>query len=1031
MTLKERQQPARRGWLQGLLAFGIPALILFIAYQSIEVFPTGDRHILTIDLFHQYAPFLAELRRKILSFESLFFSWRGGLGINFYALFAYYLASPLNLLLVLFKETQLSEAVLFLSLIKVGFAGFNSYLYLYRGRKHRPTTALIFSMGYALSSFIMAYSWNIMWLDVIMLLPLLAYTSYLLAAEGRFAPYVLVLFWTLVSNYYVAFFAAIFIALYFVVQVVEVHRLSEWRTALKHLLAFAGASILGGLMSAVVLWPTYLSLKLTSASGDSFPTQLRSAHSGFDYLTQMLFAVDPQIRSGLPNLYGGLLILLLLPIYFVARRIPLRQKIANITLLGFLLLSFNLNYLDFMWHGFHYPNQLPYRYAFVVIFLMMVMAADAFRAFHGAQKTLPLKAFGVIFFILLIVRKIDREGISNRAFFLSLVILAVYVLFLLFLWRRPRRWRIGSYLLLLTVIFELTLSSFIGVSFVNNNEYYGSREGYSRGPVVSELRAAVKELQAEDPEDLVRIEVTDTKTVNDTMLYGLNGYSIFASSFSQKPVKTMGQLGFPINGVNSFEYTDSTVAMDALFHIRYLIDRNKAEDYPGAHVPILEGEKIRVYENQNVMPLAFWVPEKAKEWAGADISCFMNQSNLYRALFEVDGLFHSIDVDIDERAMTVSDVELTGTGTGVDVKASNEWSDYLDVIVTAETPGHYYLAFRNFSVRPSEVARYTNEERFETTHVSSRNADVIDVGYLEEGEEAAFKFVFDSKKGLSGTMEFYAAYLDDDLFKEAMEEVKAQGVKLENLSANGLEVSLDAPEKGYLFVSTTYDPGWEARINGSPAWTDSLSDCFLMVPVAAGQQVVSLQFIPSGFKAGLFISLGALFLFVCALIFEIVLRQHSRRREANDEVDYEGYDEEEEYPVDDTAFRPVPEEDEADDDDTDDAEGAIEDDSEEVDDDENTDNPSDEISEEEISTAPVIRHTDLNLQPLDLEPATDREDWAIEYTYDEPAVEDATVDDIEYTAEEPEDSAKDNRSEIRRRVAELRQEEADHDDEAN
>lgn len=1004
MTLKERQQPARRGWLQGLLAFAIPVLILFIAYQSIDVFPTGDRHILTIDLFHQYAPFLAELRRKILDFENLFFSWSGGLGINFYALFAYYLASPLNLLLVLFKETQLSEAVLFLSLIKIGFAGFNSYLYLHKARRHRATTALIFSLGYALSSYIMAYSWNIMWLDVIMLLPLLAYASWLLAKEGRFAPYVLVLFWTLVSNYYVAFFAAIFIALYYVVQVIELHPFSAWRTMLKRLLGFAGASLLGGLMSAIVLWPTYLSLKLTSASGDSFPAQLRSAHSGLDYMTQMLFGVNPQIRSGLPNLYGGLLILLLLPIYFVARKIPLRQKLANIALLGFLLLSFNLNYLDFMWHGFHYPNQLPYRYAFVVIFLMMVMAAEAFRAFHGAPKSLPLKAWGIIFFVLLIVRKIDREAINNRSFFLSLVILGAYVLFLVFLWRRSKRRLIGTYLLLLTVIFEITLSTFISVSYVNNNEYYGSREGYARGPAVTEMRAAVRELQAEHPDDLVRIEVTDTKTVNDTMLYGLNGYSIFASSFSQKPVKTMGQLGFPINGVNSFEYTDSTVAMDALFHIRYLIDRNKSENYPGAHVPILEGDKIRVYENQNVMPLAFWVPESAKEWSGADISSFMNQSNLYRALFDVEGLFHSIDVTIDERSMTVSDAELTGTGTAVEVKASNDWSDFLDVIVTAETDGHYYLAFRNFSVRPSEVGRYMTEERFETAHVSSRNADVIDVGYLEEGEEAAFKFTFDSKKGLSGNLEFYAAYLDEDYFEEAMDKVTAQDVTLENLTANGLEVSLDAPDKGYLFVSTTYDPGWEARINGSQAETDSLSECFLMVPVEAGQQIVSLDFFPRGFKTGLFISLGALFLFVCALILEIVLRRHRRERDDIAEAEPEEFeDAEDTYPVDDTPFRPESEPDEG-------TEMEATTFSEtEAEPDRDADAAFKPAPEEEIG-APEIRRTDLRPRPVAPEPETEPDEEA------------------EAEAETTDNNAAENRRAIQERVAELTQAKEPEDD---
>ena len=142
----------------GFLASALPALILFIGFQTAGVFPFGDRHILTIDLFHQYAPFLAEYRRKLLSFGTLQFSWNGGLGIDFYSLFAYYLSSPLNLLIVLFPESQLSNFVLFSVVLKTGLAGYTGYFYLRRGRAHTPWVSVVFAMGYALSSFTLAIS---------------------------------------------------------------------------------------------------------------------------------------------------------------------------------------------------------------------------------------------------------------------------------------------------------------------------------------------------------------------------------------------------------------------------------------------------------------------------------------------------------------------------------------------------------------------------------------------------------------------------------------------------------------------------------------------------------------------------------------------------------------------------------------------------------------------------------------------------------------------------------------------------------
>ena len=94
------------------LAFAIPALILLASYMTRGIFPVGNRNVLTIDLYHQYAPFLAELQAKFTTGGSLFYSWAGGLGINFWALYSYYLASPLNVILVLFPPSYLTEAIL-------------------------------------------------------------------------------------------------------------------------------------------------------------------------------------------------------------------------------------------------------------------------------------------------------------------------------------------------------------------------------------------------------------------------------------------------------------------------------------------------------------------------------------------------------------------------------------------------------------------------------------------------------------------------------------------------------------------------------------------------------------------------------------------------------------------------------------------------------------------------------------------------------------------------------------------------------
>ena len=127
---KTRVQDLVRRNTMTLLAFAVPALILFVGFLTRGVYPIADRNVLTIDLFHQYAPFMAELQDKLRSGGSLLYSWSGGLGTNFYALFAYYLASPLNLLIVLFPKSLLTEAIMVLIVLKIGLAGACFFVFL-------------------------------------------------------------------------------------------------------------------------------------------------------------------------------------------------------------------------------------------------------------------------------------------------------------------------------------------------------------------------------------------------------------------------------------------------------------------------------------------------------------------------------------------------------------------------------------------------------------------------------------------------------------------------------------------------------------------------------------------------------------------------------------------------------------------------------------------------------------------------------------------------------------------------------------
>ena len=142
-----------------IVAFMVPALIAVLAFAVVGIYPFGENQIAVIDMYHQYVPFLSELQYKLHNGGSLFYTWNGAGGSNFWNLIAYYGASPLNLLLAVFPEKLIMEAVTVILVIKIGLAGSCMAVYLRYAENRCNMVTVAFASLYALSSYVMAYYW--------------------------------------------------------------------------------------------------------------------------------------------------------------------------------------------------------------------------------------------------------------------------------------------------------------------------------------------------------------------------------------------------------------------------------------------------------------------------------------------------------------------------------------------------------------------------------------------------------------------------------------------------------------------------------------------------------------------------------------------------------------------------------------------------------------------------------------------------------------------------------------------------------
>lgn len=878
-----------------LLAFFIPFIILSLAYSLQSIYPVGDRQILTVDLYHQYAPFLRELRSKILTGDSLFYSWTGGLGFNFYGVITYYLLSPFNLILLLFKESQLSEAVLLITLLKIASAGLSFYYYAYKSQSKHDYFYVGLASAYALSGYSLTYSWNIMWLDAIILLPIIVWGLHKLIRQKSPWLYLISLCLLIITNYYMAFFVCLFLAFYFFVLLAQYGDLFKGqrgaRRALRCFLTFAGSSLLAALLSAVTLWPTYLALLKTSASGDRLPESIKFFDPFIDFVSRLLALASPSIRDGMANIYVGVFVLLFLPAFFLSKKISVRSKFAHALMLVFMLFSLNNNVLNFIWHGFHYPNQLPYRNSFVLVFLLATMVLEVYRQGRLAFKINWHKLVFIWLVIFLFLQKIDSENYRYDLILTSLILLFIYGM-IMQTWQDSKiSSKSIAFLLLFVVTVELLMSTVITINSIGDNEYYGLRDGYKAGEYVASIEERVEQISLDSPN--ARAALWPDKSVNDPMLYGYPGLTIFASTYPEDPVQFFANLGYDSNDINSYQNTGSNIILDSLFGLKYKITGENRQEQVSFYRLLESDDQTALYQNDFSLPLLYFVPHQARNLGlHSGAASFENQDSLIKILGGEEGMLKrqafNIGQGIGNEILSLSDNEFSiSKEDGVSGQRSMSYN------LNIQKSGYYTVAWqadglsfdqvnmerlegdRDFSNsgegEMSEVS-LINDEAGENTHygqtnqLSHKKKSLADIGYCQAGQIIRLKFQITEDSSDHASIKLEAAMVDQVKLASFTDKLRAYSVDPNYLSANHLNAEIEAPENGYILFTTTYDDGWQIKVNGEKVEFLPLDKALILIPVSKGLNKLDLEYMPEGFAFGLRVSLLTSLLLILYLV---------------------------------------------------------------------------------------------------------------------------------------------------------------------
>lgn len=842
-----------------------------VIYVIFSVFPFGSITVMRMDLYHQYGPLFAELYDRIVEHKSLLYSWITGGGSSFLGNYLNYLSSPLSFLIFLFDKEDISYAITFIVAFKCILSATSFSYYLKKSFNKDNYFLSAFGILYAFSAYFLAYYWNVMWLDAMIMLPLIALGIEKIFKTGDIKLYTVSLVILFFANYYMGYMCCIFAVLYFFVCFINTYSndgklnenaVYEKKYSTKALMnnvfinrgvKFAFASIIAALICAITLVPVFMILKNSSATSGTFPQTFKSYFDLLDLITSHFALLETTIRSSgdnvLPNIYTGILTFILLPLFLVNNKIKLKEKATYVVLIIFFVFCFNNNCAEYIWHAFHFPNDLPYRYSYMYSFIIAVMGYKTILNFKGIKvKDIAYTGLAIISFVI-ICQKFLTNKMTNSTIYATIIFVTLWCGFLFLLKNKNAQKKTVSFVLVTFILCETIISSIVGLPLNQDNKNY--KENYKT------YTDAINYIDNKDS-GFYRTELCYLNTRMDPSYYGYNGISVFSSMAYESYSQLQSSLGMQSNKVNSYTYNTQTPVYNMMFNIKYLIQTDVSLA-PSSNlykkIYTTSDKKSNVYESKYNLPIAYCVNSKIDDWVTDEGNPFEIQSDFVKLATGYSNVFKPVEYNsTDFDAVSGDDVTENGTYW---LEKSDSSSNYgtETVSLSPTIDGNLYLYVKSSDLKTITV----NSEKVSDITQSMEDAYILDLGYHNKGDEVLVSLDASKMESESTSFDFYCYTADDTVVKNMYNSLAGNSLNVESYSDTTIKGTVKAKENCYLYSSIPYDDGWSVYVDGKKAETFEIGGTLLAIELTPGQHKIEYKYFPVGFLYGIIISAVTVF----------------------------------------------------------------------------------------------------------------------------------------------------------------------------
>lgn len=850
-----------------ILSFIAPLSILLCVFAILDIAPVGTKLFLVNDLSGQYVSFLSYLKDMSKNGNDFFYSFSQVLGLDMLGTAAYYLFSPFNLLLFLIKDTAL--AATWIILLKISLCSVTFFHFISKKSEVRPSN-LMFSLAYSLMAYNIAYSHNLMWLDGVIILPIIVMGIDKIISKKSPALYFISLSAAIFSNYYIGYMLCLFSLLYFCGRfILNLDSVKAIKNHIRVILNFTFSSLFAGAVNAFFLVPTYLSVSDSAYTPDVQDT-FSSFIAAISNVLMGVYDVNHQ-HYITANLFCGTITFLLMGLYFFNKQISKKEKIVTGIGLLFLFSSVCVYYFNFIWHGFSTPRGFPNRHTFIIAFVIVVLAWRCFRYKKGITNA-GYFIVGGFFTILIVILAFTLKNYPNldwRHLIYAFVTASIFLTAM----------HLGSrfFSLIMPLIIVLDLSANVYLTFSQFEII--DKSGYDS--YIQSTEAAAEKVKQHD-DSFYRTEKTFYRhflnsgtreiALNDSMQFSYNSITSFSSN--QKPFVRafFHSIGYTVNQNWVTYKTGNTRTTDALFGIKYVLDDTHRFD--GIYDIIEEADGISVYKNNNALPIAFSAGEKVTANYLQFFNVFESQNVIFNNITGRTEKILTPAVSVTENPANFAREPESSIWT----KQYPEQYGFIDYTITAHNARPLYVYLPS-SAKIQNVELKCNGEDLGIYFDFFENG-VLYLGTFSQGEEVTFRVICHDSELIMDTPLFYFENLD--LLESYTDEIKMQGCNLEQISSSHLKGEVTISEENqYLVFTVPYQDGWEVFVSGEKQETETALDTLLAVKIGQGEHTIEIKYTPPGLKTGVTITISAIILAAFWAIYGIIKINSAKRKLTN------------------------------------------------------------------------------------------------------------------------------------------------------